>query len=118
MTIEELRRLQAAATPGPWLHHAHGGSVRFCDGAHDSEDGCSDIGESESLGISRDQAVANTAFIVAACNALPALLEAAEALGTLVDRAGLYADEDDHGNWDGALSDAIAGARATLEKLR
>ena len=63
----------AAPTPGPWTHHADN-SIRVCNGAHDSSDGCRSIAEAEIIGVERSEAVANAKLIAAA----PDLLEACE----------------------------------------
>ena len=82
----ELRRLQQAATPGPWQHRGHwvfpapgdeSGFVAMCgDDARGHDD---------------------AAYIVAACNAVPTLLDQLEeaereriatALGTTVEELG------------------------------
>lgn len=61
-------------TPGPWVLHRPG-SMRACDGRHDSADGCRTIVEAEIVGVPRPEAEANARLISAA----PDLLDAAHA---------------------------------------
>lgn len=67
--------IKQSYTPGPWTHHL-GGSVRVCDGRHDSFEGCRAIAEAEILNVPRAEAVANARLIAAA----PELLAAIKAL--------------------------------------
>lgn len=73
MNIKELRRLERAATPGPWETTTWDGllyvaSVQQLQGSYVCE-----------LGIGSDGAERDAALIAAARNALPALLRVAEA---------------------------------------
>ena len=64
-------------TPGPWHLHQQG-SMRACDGRHDTLDGCRTIAEAEIIGVERAEAEANARLIAAAPDlyaALKALLE-------------------------------------------
>ncbi len=61
------RDKNAAHTPGPWSQHGPG-SVRVCDGAHDSDAGCRTIAEAEIIGVPRPEALANARLIAAAPN--------------------------------------------------
>lgn len=61
-----------AHTPGPWTLHQEG-SMRACDGRHDSEDGCRTIAEAEIIGVARAEAEANARLIAAAPELLAAL---------------------------------------------
>lgn len=57
---------------GPWFVH-HGASVRICDGKHDSEAGCSAIGEAEIIAVPRELAVARARLMAASPDLLKAL---------------------------------------------
>jgi len=67
MTTEELRRMLAEATPGPW----HTGSMGSCDRIY-SQDG-------DLIAETWESTLEDAALITAAINALPALLAVAEA---------------------------------------
>lgn len=72
--IAYLRRLHEAATPGPWLRD--NSTVYTID--HATRSNRTHAQFSGARGVSEDELVANAALIVAARNALPALLAAAE----------------------------------------
>ena len=76
-TIAELRRLLAEATPGPWLAD-YSGDVLPAAYA-DDELGCTILIAGESLRATRQRQEADVAVVTAAVNALPALLDVAEA---------------------------------------
>lgn len=81
-TIEELRALLAAATPGPWEHRQHEGmhALAARDGwAMESEPDDSDDGA---------RVAADFALVAAMRNALPALLDVAEAARAVARSAG------------------------------
>lgn len=59
-------------TPGPWQLHRRG-SMRACDGAHDTADGCRTLAEAEILNMPRAEAEANARLIAAAPELLGAL---------------------------------------------
>lgn len=59
-------------TPGPWVLHGPG-SLRACDGRHDTEEGCHTIVEAEIIGVPRPEAEANAILIAAAPDLLAAL---------------------------------------------
>ena len=63
-------------TPEPWIHHQPG-SVRICDGRHESTTGCQTITEAEVLNIAHQQAVDNAARVVACINSCAGLNPAA-----------------------------------------
>jgi hypothetical protein len=61
-------------TPGPWTLHQPG-SMRACDGRHDTEDGCRTLVEAEIIGVPRPEAEANAKLIAAAPELLQLLKE-------------------------------------------
>lgn len=65
---------KAKYTPGQWAHHGPG-SMRICDGRHESAEGCKTIAEAEIIGASREEAEANARLIAAAPELLKALKE-------------------------------------------
>ena len=76
---DTLRRLAEAATPGPWPCMADTLEIyRFHDDTGlDKEPHSTPIAQGEyDRARSEEQAIANAAYIVAACNAVPALLDA------------------------------------------
>lgn len=95
-----------------WEHHRPG-SVRVCDGKHDTERGCSGIAEAETLGVGREVAVKRARLMAAA----PDLLQAA-CLAALnfkrSDASGNFLGDDDHEAWT-ALNAAIAKAERGVD---
>lgn len=94
--LDELERLREAATPGPWKHN-----IEPC------RDGMGFIWpfssiESEDANVTDSITRADAAYIVAACNAVPRLIDMIEYL------AGRLCDED-HGDndFDGKIQDAF-----------
>lgn len=94
--LDELERLRKAATPGPWKHNIE-----------PRRDGMGFIWpfssiESEDANVTDSITRADAAYIVAACNAVPRLIDMIEYL------AGRLCDED-HGDndFDGKIQDAF-----------
>ena len=79
-------------TPGPWFQHHSDVSIRVCDGAHDSQDGCKTIAEAEIIGYDREVSQANARLIAAA----PEVLYALENLLALVEGECPSILRDDH----------------------
>lgn len=80
MTIEELERLCAAATPGPWRANLHG--VHYLRFENDNRNDVLPVcATSNCLG--KDSA--NAAFIAALCNAAPALIALAKEVKAMVE---------------------------------
>lgn len=77
MNLDEIERLEAQATPGPWQASTSEGDV-FVNGADMSSFVCH-------LGTEAPDGMADAAFIAAARNALPALLRVARAALDLVE---------------------------------
>lgn len=71
MTTKDTTEI-ASHTPGPWALHRPG-SMRACDGRHDTENGCCTIVEAEILNMPRAEAEANARLIAAAPELLAAL---------------------------------------------
>lgn len=82
--LDELEQLREAATPGPWKHDKW------------------IIKSLEARKIAQTISLDNSAYIVAACNAVPMLIDMIEYL------AGRLCDED-HGDndFDGKIQDAF-----------
>lgn len=76
--VDSVTEKSAAHTPGPWTVHMPG-SVRACDGSHDTVDGCRTIVEAEIIGIPRAEAEANARLIAAAPDLLQLVREALDA---------------------------------------
>ena len=91
--LDELERLRKAATPGPW----EAGFVRISTCPLDPDDD-----EVIKVADSPDITASDAAYIVAACNAVPMLVEMIEYL------AGRLCDEN-HGDndFDGKIQDAF-----------
>lgn len=94
--IDELERLREAATPGPWKHNIE-----------PRRDGMGFIWpfssiESEDANVTDSITRADAAYIVAACNSVPRLIDMIEYL------AGRLCDEN-HGDndFDGKIQDAF-----------
>jgi hypothetical protein len=73
-----------AHTPGPWMLHSEG-SMRACDGRHQSHEGCRTLAEAEIVGIPRSEAEANARLIAAAPELLAALHQAVAIIRVFVD---------------------------------
>lgn len=105
-----------AHTPGPWVLHQPG-SVRACDGRHDSVDGCRTIVEAEIIGVPRTEAEANACLIAAA----PEMLRALTDIAFLVERGWIPPDDEDFDTWNRVAdeyrqSTAYAAVRAVIAK--
>ena len=96
--LDELERLRKAATPGPWeAWRYNAGFVRISTCPLDPDDD-----EVIKVADSHDITASDAAYIVAACNAVPMLVEMIEYL------AGRLCDEN-HGDndFDGKIQDAF-----------
>ncbi len=96
--LDELERLRKAATPGPWeAWRYNAGFVRISTCPLDPDDD-----EVIKVADSPDITASDAAYIVAACNAVPMLVEMIEYL------AGRLCDEN-HGDndFDGKIQDAF-----------
>lgn len=96
--LDELERLRKAATPGPWeAWRYNAGFVRISTCPLDPDDD-----EVIKVADSPDITASDAAYIVAACNAVPRLIDMIEYL------AGRLCDED-HGDndFDGKIQDAF-----------
>lgn len=122
-TNDELRALLAKATPGPWevsaaicgQHHTETVSVYHVD----TSKGCRHIHEVVEAGCKcGDDAIseANAALIVAAVNALPALLDRLDSLAGENERLGAALDDANAG-WRDERRRASA-AEAEVARLR
>ena len=102
--LNELSRLSEAATPGPWKHNIEprrdGMGFIWPFSSIESEDAKAIEDEEENVTDSITRA--DAAYIVAACNAVPRLIDMIEYL------AGRLCDED-HGDndFDGKIQDAF-----------
>ena len=97
-------------TPGPWVLHGPG-SVRACDGRHESTGGCRTIAEAEIIGVSRAEAEANAHLIAAA----PELREALKMVVALRDYDVSKTRECVTLLCDGEIMGAILAALAKAE---
>lgn len=70
---------QLNCSPGPWQVHGPG-SMRVCDGRHDSEEGCQTILEAEIIGVDRETAEANAVLGAAARDLYEALILCTDAM--------------------------------------
>lgn len=117
--LEELRRLEAEATPGPWVSHLR-----------DDQDAPAAIADAQGLIDGRPTAIAmcprygleqwrrDSAWIVATRNALPSLLAAAERALELEDRCRqLEAETLSCGARIGELNRHIEAMRDASDKL-
>jgi hypothetical protein len=111
--IQRLREAHEAATPGPWAVNAckgtDGGDDCWQDSPHqDIYDGAPGNSVADISG-DHPEAIADAHAIVLAHNALPALLDIAEAARTFI------------GNWDseyaGQRGDALRAALDRLEEV-
>lgn len=96
--LDELERLRKAATPGLWeAWRYNAGFVRISTCPLDPDDD-----ETIKVADSPDITASDAAYIVAACNAVPRLIDMIEYL------AGRLCDED-HGDndFDGKIQDAF-----------
>ena len=96
--LDDLERLRKAATPGPWeAWRYNAGFVRISTCPLDPDDD-----EVIKVADSPDITASDAAYIVAACNAVPMLVEMIEYL------AGRLCDEN-HGDndFDGKIQDAF-----------
>ncbi len=80
----ELRRLEQAATPGPWSAESCGNDACWCQVISDG----TDVGVAPSGAIDR----CNAGFIAAARNALPAILDRLEKLEVAAEAARIVMD--------------------------
>lgn len=102
--LNELERLREAATPGPWKHNIEpcrdGMGFIWPFSSIESEDAKAIEDEEENVTDSITRA--DAAYIVAACNSVPRLIDMIEYL------AGRLCDED-HGDndFDGKIQDAF-----------
>ena len=108
-TIDELRRLLAEATPGPWeTDEFDPGTVTVLQSSPKTEALCvADLADGAT-----DRPDANAALIVAAVNALPALLRVAEAAAVVCDPMVEGAGGDRWWEEHAALRDALNALEA------
>ena len=104
--LEELRQAFSLATPGVWLSKDDHAPNMAAVGT--GVEGW--LGLAQMFGDTQKEANANAQFIALAHNAMPMLLEAAEALKGMLE---VFGDEFDMGD-----SEVCDAARAVLEKLK
>ena len=129
MNVEQLRRLEQAATPGPWSSDTgggeHGEQVQVTESKWDLAVIVEDV-PPELRDSSLEQRIADARLIAAARNALPALLDIAEAADLL---SGYARHENDCARTtalmagetgtpcDCGFKDALASYQAALSRL-
>ena len=118
MTIEQLRQLEQSATPGEWLDHSGIVYRHACDGdwhyAHVRPCRVADCWHKDDKNSGRCQGTHDARLIAAVRNALPALLDIAEAAREVtspsyLDAPGPYAE--------GVRLDAMRDLMAALSRL-
>lgn len=118
-TVERLRELHAKATPAPWrasleFRDHHSRQVQASDGSKWGELATLGCGPYEGHGSD------NAALVAESRNALPALLDCAEALRAIArvhDKGCDDCEHDDKGCEDFADCKVLADARAALAAL-
>lgn len=107
--IKHLRELLAKATPGTW----HENRGRIVGGPDDQPNDAEVVAACYGLSATRN---GNAALIVAAVNALPALLDALEAFQDVAEQAnGQWSDDYLWEKW--RLNEQMEKGRAALAKL-
>lgn len=109
MNTQELRRLLAGATPGPWEWVSDDLEIRAS-----YEDGDEWVLDDV---ICQWPQPKDAALIVAAVNALPALLGVARALESVANYAHLFSPGHASGEWRSCGYNSCSEARVALDRL-